>query len=138
MIAELAAIRNALRTALSSVSVGIGDMTGSRLPLVSVWAPPGGRPDDESVGGPDGTLADRVGITCTAARADAALKLAGDAIEALTPGRLTGSLATESRHLQLRFSTAHDVVIDRNITWPGTNTHPAYVVCFFDVDSQPI
>lgn len=138
MLAELTAIRDALRTFYAGkVTVGIGDMTGSAAPFVSVWGPPGDRPDEESMGGPCGSYGGRVGVTFTAARTDAALKMAADGIRVLTPDLMLGSVPVAGRHVQLEYVEARPAQIDRGVTLPGSNTYPAYVVALFDVDSQP-
>lgn len=132
MLAELSAVRDLLRATYGTkVTVGIGDMTGHQAPFVSVWGPPAGRGSDEAVGGPCGDLEARIGCTFTAARTDAALALAEDGIEALTPGRMPAFIAAGDRVLQVSFFDAQNATVDRTVTLPGTNTHPAYVVALF-------
>ena len=135
MLAELAAIKTALSAALE-VPVGIGDMTGHAPPFASVWASPGNREADEATG-PEGGYSGRVGVTFTAARTDAALAMAGDGIAALTPARRPARLAVAGRTVWLEFSEARTVQVDRDVTLPGSNTHPAFAVVLFDVHSSP-
>lgn len=135
MLAELTAIKTALS---ALVPAGIGDMSGHLPPFASVWAGPGNRPEDESAGGPDGDeFSGRVGVTFTAARTDAALKLAAAGIAALTPNRCPALLAVAGRTAWLEFAGAELARIDTAVTLPDSNTHPAYVVAHFDVHSIP-
>ena len=111
-------------------------MTGHVPPFVSVWASPGNREADEATGPEDG-YSGRVGVTFTAARTDAALAMAADGIAALTPGRRPVQLTVAGRVVWLEFVEARTVQIDRDVTLPGSNTHPAYAVVLFDVHSSP-
>ena len=135
MLAELAAIKTALAAALE-VPVGIGDMTGHAPPFASVWASPGNREADEATGPEDGYSA-RVGVTFTAARADAALVMARDGIAALTPARRPARLTVTGRTVWLELSEARTVQVDRDVTLTGSNSHPAFVVALFALHSSP-
>lgn len=142
MIAELTAARDVLEVAVQALdaaaTAGIGDMTGALPPFVSVYGPPGARPQDEAVGGPDGDeFSARMGCTFTAARADAALLMAEAGIQALTPNRRPGRLSVAGRVVWVEFVEARDVLTDYDVTLTGTNTHPAYVVVRFQIHSTP-
>lgn len=135
MLAELAAIKTALS---ALVPTGIGDLSGHLPPFASIWSSAGQRPDDEAMGGPDGDeWSDRVGVTFTTARADAALKLAADGIAALTPNRAPARLAVAGRVVWLEFDEARPVQIDRDVTLTASDSHPAYVVVLFRIHSSP-
>lgn len=118
----------------SSMNAAVGDRTGAMPPYVSVWGPPGNRDHDAPIG-PSGAITASVGITCTAQATGIALDMAEAAIQALTPGRDVGALAVDGRHVQIRFSDARPVEIDREVNTPVA--HPAYAVLLFDVYAQP-
>ena len=140
MLAELNAMKLALSGALSVVDaatvVGVGDMSGHMPPFVSVWAPAGGRGADEATG-PEDAYSARVGVTFTAARTDAALAMAAAGVAALTPARRPALLTVAGRTVWVEFAESRTVQTDRDVTLPGTNTHPAYAVVLFDVHSTP-
>ena len=140
MIAELHAIRAQIEAGIP-VMVGrvkVGDATGMLPPFVVLWAPPGGRDTDEAMAGSCATWAARVGVTCTAASAEAAIGLGHDAIAALTPDRSTAVVTgVAGRHVQLTFADARPVQVDRSVTLPASDSHPAFVVALFDLTSQP-
>lgn len=114
--------------------VYIGDVPGAPLhPYVLLWASGGRLVSDEMCGRQD-DLNDTFGVTMVATNADAALMM---------PGPIRGVLigaqpALAGRHVQpLRLSHSEPVQTDQQVTLPGTNRHPAYVVDQYRLISEP-
>jgi|GEM_PF-4960806 len=139
MIAELEAIKAHLEAVLSPLTGHIADAGDAIGPYFIVWAGVGDMPADESSGGPCGEFSGQVGITGTAMSPKAALNIAHDALQALTPGRAPRSLpGVTGRHVELSYVGSRPVQVDRSVTGVVSNTHPAYAVVLFDVHSQPL
>lgn len=137
MLDVMRAVRALLDVSPSTVRTHIGDASGKSPPFRVLWGPPSGRDQDEPVAS-IGSWSARLGLTCTAATAEAALQLAHDAVHRLTPRHDPAVIpGVPGRHVQIVFREARDVQIDRTTTYDGTG-HPAFVVLLFTVHSQPI
>lgn len=136
MIAELRAAKARLET-LWPGKVCIGDSSGLLPPYAMLWSPPGSRVVDEAHGGPDGEYAGRLGVTLVAATAEIALEMAEAAIQELTPRRRAARLDSDDRVAWITYRDVRDVQIDRQVTLPDSDTHPAYVPALFAVTSNP-
>ena len=134
---------NALRERLSNFApVHIGGVEGEpgtvpTPPYLIVWSSAGGAGRDPSIGGACGSMSDTVGVTCVAGTEEGAIILGTSVREDLTPGFGPGSLAVPGRHVTLTHSQSRPVQVDRDVRITNTNTHPAYVVERFGLDSQP-
>ena len=130
------AIADHLAAALR-VTAGVGDMTGTMPPFISVWGDPGGPGDDLSVGATTDSVVE-VGVTFTAALVAIANRMAADGVQALTPCFRPGSLQVSNSVAELEFDTVYDAVVDRAVTLPESDSHPAYAVARFRAHVHPI
>lgn len=122
--------------ATEHIPVGIGDMTGTRPPFVSLWGPPAGREPDAGLGR-CGEYSAVVGFTATAHTTALALQIADETIQRLTPKHAPSSFAIDGGRFSVAFVSAQSAQIDRGVTLPGSNTHPAYVTAQFRIHFQP-
>lgn len=119
---------------------GAGSILTGRVPEVPyllLWTGAGTAGDDLPVCGPHGSLAATVNVTCVAGTPRGAVMLATSVRESLTPGFGHGALAVTNRHVTLSHVDSRPVQVDRDVRITDTNTHPAYVVEIFGLDSQP-
>lgn len=144
MIAELNALRAALGAA-DAIQAGkaipsyIGDATGHMPPFTVLWGTPGVGDPDGPYGGPDGSWVAPAGITCTAQDTEAALGVMEAVRGLLWPSMRPSVLpGVAGRHVVLELTDARAVQVDRTITPPSTNAHPAFGVLLLDIHSQPI
>ena len=137
MTGELRALREALRG--TGFPCEIGDATGHMPPFLVVWGPAGLRDDDEAMTGSCGSHKIRGGVTCTAQDAEAAGDLAALVVELLAPSKLPTTVpSSNGRHLVIDLYDVRPAEVDRTVTLPSTNTHPAFSVVLFDLWSHPL
>ena len=135
---------HALRERLSDrAPVHIGGVEGEPgtvpvPPYLIAWSSAGEAGRDPSIGGACGSMSDMVGVTCVAGTEEGAIILATSVREDLTPGFGPGSITVPGRHVTLTHSQSRPVQVDRDVRITGTNTHPAYGVELFRLDSQPL
>lgn len=104
----------------------------ARPPYMLVWSS-AGRPSPEAdAAGMSAGIDDTVGVTCVAGTPDGALIVADDARLALA-----GGVTVPGRLVWLSLSDSRPVQVDRDVTFAGTDTHPAYVVDLYRLQSTP-
>ena len=127
---------DAIRALLSPTPVYYADATGATTyPDVLVWSTPGGD-DVESPIGDDGAWSDLIGVTSVDITLNNALLLAAKVrllLDSSTP-----AVAGRYVRLHLRRDLGQTVHPDRDVTLPGTNTHPCFQVDRYLMTSQPI
>lgn len=131
----LKAAAEALGAALG-VPAGVGDMTGTLPPFVSVWGSPARRDRDPAVGGSDG-FSGQLGVTFTAELSDVATAMCDAGVQVLTPRFLPAHLTIPGLFVQLEWFDTRAAQVDRAVTLPGSDTHPAFCVALFDYHAQP-
>lgn len=119
------------------VTAGVGDMTGTKPPFVSVWGDAGGPGSDLSVGATTDAVVE-VGVTFTAALLAVANRMAADGVQALTPCFRPSGLQASGAYVELEFDAVYDAVVDRAVTLPESDSHPAYAVARFRAHVHPI
>ena len=132
----LQAVADTLQAALG-VPAGVGDMTGTLPPFISGWGSPADRETDRAVGGSDGSSG-QIGVTFTAELTSVATDMCDDGVQVLTPRFQPARLHIAGLHVQLAFFDVRNAQIDRAVTLPDTDSHPAYCVALLDYHSHPI
>lgn len=114
--------------------VHIIDAPGSpTYPYVLLWGSPGLLQAAEADGVQD-DIDDLVGVTHVAATPEAALVVV-DRVRSYLMGARP---VVEGRHVQpLRLFDSRNVEVDRDVTMPATNRHPAYAVDLYRLVSEP-
>lgn len=135
MIAHLNAVK-ALLEPLGS-PVYLIDATGATsYPYFLVWLSPTGGP------GPDGALDQNadlsllIGVTAVGASADSAGGRATKGKLLLGPTKPT-PLVVAGRKAWIRWEGFGNAGVDRDVTLPNTNTHPAFEAHLYRVESAP-
>lgn len=135
MIAEVLAAKSAL--ASLSIPVYVSEApSDAPLPRIILWTSAGARSLDTGVVPVGDVIDDQLGVTLAAETAEAVLVLAPQARALLTPTGV-GSLTVTGRTVTLEHVEARAVQIDRDVTIPNTNRHPAYGVDLFRLVSIP-
>lgn len=107
-------------------------------PYVLFWASSGNPGSEVPICGPMDDLEALVGVTVVAANPDAVLYMQGIVRDALSPGGRRTRLDVAGRSASLKLSDSRTVQVDRDVTLPGTNRHPAYGVDMYDLHSTPL
>lgn len=136
MIAHLSAIKAALEA--RGWTCYLMDATGSPAwPYVVIS--PGYVPTD-----PDRPLSDVAAsiagdcrVTVVGVSAASTLGLAGAVRDALSPGGAWAPLAVSGRSAHLRWLRTEAAWVDRDITAPGSGSHPQFVVDTYALVSNP-
>lgn len=132
MRAEVAGVK----TLLSPYNhpVYFGDVPGApTYPYVLLWGS-GGLMRADEVDGAQDDLNDILGVTTVAANPDACL-IANDRVRSYLLGKTP---TATGRHVQpLRLHDSRPIDLDRDVTLPATNTHPAFAVDLYRLISEP-
>ena len=103
------------------------------FPYVLLWSG-AGRRRSETLCGTRDDLSDTLGVTMVAATAPGAL-IFSETVRALLDD---WAPTVPGRHCdELRSYDSQPVVVDRNITLPDTDRHPAYIVDLYRLSSTP-
>lgn len=138
MIAELRALRE--RVAALGIDAHIGQVpTGTAAPFASVSAPPHATASPTVAGGPFGVIdSDQVRVRVTDQTASNVSIRLGIIRNALCPGEQVGTLTVDGRAVSIVWVRSEGApIIDRDVTLPTTNTHPATGVDTYRIVSQP-
>lgn len=117
--------------------VHIGDATGTLPPFAVLWSPQLGR-DRDAGAASCGSWSAQVGVTITADTLEIAADLSGECVELLTPGRTSAGHVIPGHVLWLSFFEQRTQQVERAVTLPESDSHPASVVLLFDLHSTPI
>ena len=152
MIAHLHAIRDALGSLTftrpgtpdpTPIPVHVGGVEGDpgtvpTPPYLIVWSNSGEGAPERVMAGALGHMTSDVRVTCVTGTEEGATILATSVRETLTPGFDPAPLPVPGRHVTITHDGSMSPQIDRDVRITGTNTHPAYGVELFQIDSQPI
>ena len=152
MIAHLHAIRDALGSLTFTrpgtagpvpVPVHFGGVEGDpgtvpTPPYLIVWSNAGEGTPERVMAGALGHMTSDVRVTCVAGTEEGATILAASVRETLTPGFDPAPLTVEGRYVTVAHDGSMSPQIDRDVRITGTNTHPAFGVELFQIDSQPL
>lgn len=135
MIAEVTAAK-AVIVALGLPVYFAEAPASAAFPRVILWTSAGAPAIESDITSSTTVIDDILGVTVAAETAEAVLVHAARVRTALT-GNGVGSLTVTGRTVTLVLSESRPVLIDRDITIPTTNTHPAYGVDLIRLVSIP-
>lgn len=131
MLAHIAAVK-ALLAPLGYAVYYVDVPEAPTLPYVLLWGTGGTPGPERPLSGPT-DLTDRLGVTCVAGTPEGVLIVA-----ARVRGVLDGAEPTVTgRRAWLHLWDSRAVQVDRDVTFPGTNRHPAYGVDLYRLTSAP-
>lgn len=131
MLAHITAIK-ALLAPLGYAVYYVDVPEAPTLPYVLLWGTGGVAGPERPLSGP-ADLTDRLGVTCVAGTPDGVLIVTGRVRGALDGARPT----VVGRSVWLNLWDARAVQVDREVTIPNTNRHPAYGVDLYALTSVP-
>lgn len=136
MIGEVDAIR-ALLTATGHVNF-LGEVSGTPPANYYLIGISGGSPGvEQAIDGMRADIDDQVQVTSVAGSIAGVLIMQDLARNALTPGRMPRQLTVAGRHAVLVFDGSERLGVDRDVTNPTTNKHPAFGVDSYRLVSTP-
>lgn len=106
-------------------------------PYVLLWTSAGAPGLEESVCGTNADLDAVVGVTHVAVSPEAILAVVPKVRGALQPGDRIKRLNVAGRAAWLKRYDAQTVQVDRDVTLPAPNRHPAYAVDLYRLTSTP-
>lgn len=106
-------------------------------PYVLLWTSAGAPGLEVPLCGTNLDLDAIVGVTHVAASTDSILTVAAKVRAALQPAGQILSLSVPGRAAWLKFYDAQTVQVDRDVTLPAPNRHPAYAVDMYRLTSTP-
>lgn len=109
----------------------------SSLPYLILESGAWGEAIDLPVCGASDSLHDRLRVKAVAANPDAVMTVLGRVRSLWSPSRTWTTIPMDARVLQVQFTRSEAVYVDRDVTLPGTNRHPALGVDSYTLDSQP-
>lgn len=109
----------------------------SSLPYLILESAAWGDAIDLPVCGASDSLHDRLRVKAVAANPDAVMTVLGRVRSLWSPSRTWTTIPTPGRLAQIQFTRSEAVYVDRDVTLPGTNRHPALGVDSYTLDSQP-
>lgn len=109
----------------------------SSLPYLILESGAWGEAIDLPVCGASDSLHDRLRVKAVAANPDAVMTVLGRVRSLWSPSRTWTTIPMSGRLAQIQFTRSEAVYVDRDVTLPGTNRHPALGVDSYTLDSQP-
>lgn len=135
MRAHIAAIKALIPSAYTVYFVDVP--SAPTYPYVLLWTSAGSPGLEVSACGTNLDIDAVVGVTHVATNPDAALIVTSKVRAALQPNGRILPLTVAGRAAWLKFYDAQNVQVDRDVTLPGTNSHPAYAVDMYRLTSTP-
>ena len=127
---------DAVRAALATVGYKVYYVAAPAspvLPYFIVWSSAGRPALEVDVTGTTDGIDTPVGVTAVAGSPDGVLMMQG-----LARAALSKPLEVPGRIVWLSLFDSQNVQVDRDVTLPGTNAHPAYGVDLYRLQSVPV
>lgn len=135
MRAHIAAIKALIPSAYTVYFVDVPD--APTYPYVLLWTSAGSPGVEANMCGANLDIDAVVGVTHVATSPDGVLAATAKTRPALQPGGRIKRLAVPDRAAWIEFYDAQNVQVDRDVTLPSSNRHPAYAVDLYRLTSTP-